>query len=145
MSVEKNKEISLRFMKEVWQNKNFEVVDELMSPDTINHNLPPNMPQGIESTKQYIGMFTSAFPNTEMTYDDVICESDRVVIRWSASGKHEGELMGIPASGKQVKLTGIVINKIQDGKIVEVWGEFDQLAMMQQIGAIPVPGTEAYH
>ncbi len=72
--------------------------------------------------------------------EDVVAEGDRVVVRWSAQGSHEGELMGIPATGKPVKVTGIDISRIVAGKIVEAWGEFDGMGIMQQIGAIPSPG-----
>jgi steroid delta-isomerase-like uncharacterized protein len=72
-----------------------------------------------------------------MAIEDQVAEGDKVVTRWTATGTHKGELMGIPPSGKKVRVTGIAIDRLEDGKIVESWSSFDQLGMLQQIGAIP--------
>lgn len=88
----------------------------------------------------FTGMFMSAFPDTKMTVEQQIAEGDKVVTRWKAQGTHKGELMGIPPTGKQVTVTGISIERIVGGMIVESWEEFDQMGMMQQLGVIPAPG-----
>ncbi len=84
-------------------------------------------------------MYRKAFPDLRLTIDDQIAEGETVVTRWTATGTHEGELMGIPPTGKQATTTGININHVSGGKLVDGWGIFDQLGLLQQIGAVPVP------
>jgi predicted ester cyclase len=74
-----------------------------------------------------------------MTIDDMTADGDRVVLRWTARGTNTGEMMGMPATGKPATVTGIVINRLAAGKIVEGWTNFDALGMMQQLGVIPTP------
>ncbi len=136
---EANKALIRRFFEEVWNDKNLEAIDELVAADSVDHALPPGLPQGREGAKAFTGMYLSAFPDTKMTIEDIITEGDKVVTRWRATGTHTGELMGIPATGKQVTVTGLDINRYSNGKIVEHWGEFDQMGMMQQLGVIPAP------
>jgi len=76
-----------------------------------------------------------------MTVEDVIAEEDRVVVRWTAQGTQQGELLGVPPTGKQVTVTGIDVYRIENGRTAEHWGNFDQLGMLQQLGVIPVPGA----
>jgi predicted ester cyclase len=85
-------------------------------------------------------MFRTAFPDLHGTIEDQIAEGDKVVMRMTYRGTHQGELMGIPATGKPVTMTFISINRIAEGKIAEGWVNFDALGMMQQLGVIPVPG-----
>ena len=82
-------------------------------------------------------MYGVAFPDIQMTVEEQVAEGDRVVTRWSAQGTHEGELMGVPASGKQVTVSGITIARLADGKIQEEWSNWDGLGLMEQIGAMP--------
>jgi predicted ester cyclase len=78
--------------------------------------------------------------DTHFTIEDVIAEGDKVVTRWTARGTHKGELQGIPPTGKQVVVTGIVINRLVNGKLEEGWSNFDALGMLQQLGVIPSMG-----
>ena len=137
MSTEENKALVHRFYDEVWQNNNLDAMDEILATDVNNYTLPPDIPGGIEGSKAFAGMFASAFPNTTMNIEDVLADGDKVIVRWSATAKHEGELMGVPASGKDVNVHGIGIYRIAEGKITDIWGEFDMLGMMQQIGSAP--------
>ena len=137
---EENKAIIRRFFEEVWNEKNINVIDEVIAAEQVDHSLPPGLPAGVEGVKMFVGMYLNAFPDTQMTIEDQIADGDRVVTRWRATGTHKGELMGIPATGKQMSITGIDINVVSGGKSVEHWGEFDQMAMMQQLGVAPAPG-----
>ena len=137
---EENKALIRRFFEEVWNEQNLDAIDELVAADQVDHSLPPGLPPGREGAKAFVGMYLSAFPDTRMTIEDIVAEGDRVVTRWSATGTHTGELMGIPATGKQVTVTGLDINRYSGGKSVEHWGQFDQMGMMQQLGVVPAPG-----
>ena len=84
-----------------------------------------------------IGMMRATFPDMVVSTNDMIAEGDKVVSRWTGTGTHQGEFMGIPSTGNKVTVTGIGIDRLVDGKIVEHWEQFDTMGMMQQIGAIP--------
>jgi steroid delta-isomerase-like uncharacterized protein len=136
---EENKAINRQLIEQVWQAGNADAIDEFYAADAVDHTVPPGMPPGREGAKAFVGMMTSAFTDAEITVDDQVAEGDLVVTRWSAQQTHSGDFFGIPATGKRVSVTGIAINRIVDGKIVEVWGEFDQMGLMQQLGVVPPP------
>jgi predicted ester cyclase len=140
MSTEDNKAAVRHFYEEVINKKNLAAIDEFIDPHGIDHALPPGMPGGIEGSKQFIGMYLTAFPDLHFTVEDMIAEGDRVVSRLTTRGTHKGALMGIPPTGKQVTITGIDINRMVGGKSVEHWLEMDTMGMMQQLGVIPAPG-----
>jgi len=139
MTTEQNKALDRRIFEAV-NNKNLDALDDLIATDWVDHNLLPGLPLGLDSTKVTLSMYLSAFPDLKMTIEDQIAEGDKVVTRWTATGTHNGELMGIPATGKQVRVTGIDITRWSGGKSVEHWAQFDQMGLMQQLGVIPAPG-----
>jgi steroid delta-isomerase-like uncharacterized protein len=140
MSTEENKARSRRFFEEVWGKGNLAVIDELTAPNFVDHNAPPGLPPGLEGFKQFAVMYRSAFPDMQISVDDLIAEGDKVVIRWTARGTNSGSLFGMPATGKAVTITGITIERKVDGMTVEGWNSYDQLGMLQQLGVVPVPG-----
>ncbi len=87
--------------------------------------------------KQYIVLFHAAFPDAHITLEDTIAEEDKVASRWILRGTHQGELRGVPPTGKQVTVTEIGINRIAGGKFEESWVNFDVLGLLQQLGVIP--------
>ena len=136
---EENKALFRRFIDEVMGNKNLAVLDELIAPDFVDHNPMPGTAGGREGMKQGMTMFFAAFPDLKSTIGEMIAEGDKVVGVMTTTGTHKGDLMGIPASGKQVSFSEIHMVRIANGKAVEHWGLADDMAMMQQIGAIPAP------
>jgi len=137
---EENKAVARRIVEEVWNKKNLDAIDELIAADYVDHTLPPGGPSGRDGAKAFIGMYVKAFPDVKITIEDMIAQGDKVVTRWSATGTHTGELMGIPATGKRINVTGLDITRYSGGKSVEFWGQFDLMGMMQQLGVIPTPG-----
>jgi len=140
MSAEKNKALLRRIFEEVWGAGNLDNIDEYYAADVVNHSAPPDLLPGREGFKVYAGMLTSAFSDADLTIEDQVAEGDRVVTRWSSKSIHTGEFFGIPATGKQVTVTGIGIDRIAGGKVVESWGEYDSMGLMQQLGVVPPPG-----
>lgn len=139
MSEEENKAIAHRFFEEIWNQGNFNVFDELVNCDIMIHAAGKDF-NGSEKYNKFILGFRNAFPDIKFTIDEQIALGDKVVERWTAQGTHQGQLQNIPPTGKQMKITGIEITRIVDGKIVERWGSPDFLTMMQQIGIIPKLG-----
>ena len=139
MSAE-NKALARRLVEEAFNAGRLEVVDELVASDFVEHD--PSLTEevrGPAGVKELIAGYRAAFPDIRITIEDQIADGDYVVSRWSGTGTHQGELMGMPATGKQATVTGITIDRIADGRIVESWDNWDTLGLMQQLGAIPAP------
>ena len=127
-----NKTLVLRHYEEVLTGKNVSVIDELYAP-VIDLGGGPQMER--EQFKAVAGMMFVAFPDIVVTVQDQIAEGDKVVTRWTAQATHQGDFMGIPATGKQVLVKAIHIHQIVDGRIAALWEEFDMFGLMQQLGA----------
>jgi steroid delta-isomerase-like uncharacterized protein len=114
-------------------------LDEVIAPDAEDHDPqnPNRHVRGPDGLKQTIQMYRAAFPDLKMTIEEQIAEGNVVATRWVSVGTHEGDLPNLPASGRQVTVTGIGIDRIENGKIVEAWGNWDTLGMLEQLGAIP--------
>jgi len=134
MSIEDNKNIARRFIQ-VWGNGNLDIIDELADPSISVHY--PSIPKIINSSKifkQVMESFRSAFPDSVIRIDEEIAENDNVVLQWSFSGTHKGNMLGIPPSGMAVSWTGITIYHIAHGKVVLERGEEDFRGFLRQIG-----------
>ena len=138
MSTEDNKAHVRRGFEAVNQ-KNLAVFDELLTPEVVFHNASTTM-QGLEAYKQFLSMYMTAFPDLQFTVEDMIAEGDTVVARFTTRGTHQGNLMGIPPTGKQGNGTGIFIDRIVNGKAVEQWFNTDDLGLLQQLGVVPTMG-----
>lgn len=139
MSVEENKAIARRFVNDGINAANLAVFDELLVPDVIDHYAPPGVPPGREGWKQTRLIFLSGFPDGNWQEEELLAEGDKVVGRFVFRGTHQGDFFGIPATGKQVTVSNIHIMRFVDGKIVEHWGNGDDLGLLQQLGAVPTP------
>jgi len=136
---EENKALVRREIEEVFNAQgDLDVADEIFAPEYVSHDaLGPEDARGPEGAKETARMFRDAFPDVQLSIEDQVAEGDKVVTRWIGSGIHQGELMRIAPTGNQVRVNGITISRIEDGKIAEEWENYDALSMMQQLGAIP--------
>jgi steroid delta-isomerase-like uncharacterized protein len=140
MSIEQNKALVRKLVEEAINQGNISMIDELLIPDFIEHEeLPPGIPPGREAPKVLFTMLRSAFPDIKATIEHLIAEGDEVVLHMTWTGTHKGEFMGIPPTGKSISINVIDILGIAEGKFVEHWGVMDSMAMMQQLGVVPVP------
>ena len=89
-----------------------------------------------------MGVFTTAFSDLQVDVLDVITDRDKVVARTTWRGVHDGNFLGVPATGKRIEIEAYIVERLEDGKTVEHWSLFDQMAMMQQLGLIPPPQPE---
>jgi predicted ester cyclase len=140
MSAQENKAIVRRVYEEAISQNKPEVFDEIMSPDIVDHAPFPDQAPGLEGFKGVFAMVLSAFPDYHSSVEDQIAEGDKVVTRFSSQGTHQGEFLGIAPTGNRVRVTGIDIDRVVEGKIVEHWSEADLLGMMTQLGVIPESG-----
>jgi steroid delta-isomerase-like uncharacterized protein len=143
MSTEENKALTRHFYEEVFNNKNMAGVDAFVAPNIIDHSLPPGAPGGIESVRQAITMLLTAFPDLNLTLEDIIAEGNRVVVRWTMHGTHQGASLGMPPTGKQFTIPGVSLLCLESGMAVEAWIVQDQLSMLQQLGLVPAPAQAA--
>ena len=142
MPTEENKAIFRRYVEEVGNQGNLDLADDIFAHYLAHQSDGSVLERGPEDVKRFMGEFRSAFPDFHSTIEDQIAEGDKVVTRWRMRGTHRGEFRGIAPTGKEFEVTGIGIFRFSDGKVVESWDNFDQLGMMQQIGALPSPAEE---
>ena len=145
MSTEDNKRLVRRLYEET-DKQNFTAMDEFFSADLIDHDPPPipDLKPGLEGIKQAFKVFATAYSDGAHVIHDLIAEGDRVVARVSGTGTHTGEFKGIKPTGKPVEMTGIVIYRIEGGKIVERWAQHNFLGfVMQQLGVVSPSGHES--
>ena len=122
---EENKALVRCYFEEVLSKGNVDAVDEFMAPNYVDHSIPSGLPPGTEGLKQATITYRTAFPDLKATLDDIFAEGDRVAYRWSVSGTHLGEWLGIPPTGNHVTATGITHFRIAGGKVVEAWTSTD--------------------
>ena len=145
MSVQDNIDLLSRWFQEVWNEGKTQTVHELLSPDAIAVGQAGSEVElrGPQEFARFVEQIRVAFPDIKVKMEDAFGAEDKVVLRWSARMTHRGDTLGIPATGKPVRLTGITIARIVDGKIVAGWDNWDQLGMLQQIGAYAERGDVA--
>ncbi len=120
---------------------NLDGADEVLAANAISHEVPPDYPAGLEGWKAFWIDFRAAFPDLHISIEETIAEGDKVVCRCTMRGTHRGEFMGIPATGKQIEVTGVDVAHFAGGKGVEHWAFYDELGMMQQLGVVSAPGA----
>ena len=144
MTTDQNKSTVSRLVEEGYNKHNFKLLDEIFSRDAISHDpSQPNLGKGPAGARESMQLYTTAFPDSKIVIEREIAEGDYVVQHLRTSGTHTGPLGPIPATGKKTDVTGVIISKLQGGKVVETWSLWDQLSLMQQLGVIPMPETAA--
>ena len=133
MSVEENNAL-VRFFFEASVEEVLSKVDELMAPDFVYHTDEGDLDR--ETYKMVNAAVLAAFPDLRYTIDDLIVEEDKAATRWTMTGTHQAEFNGIPATNKAIKLTGVSIDRLKDGKFVETWNFFDSMTMLKQLGVV---------
>jgi steroid delta-isomerase-like uncharacterized protein len=136
MSIEQNKSIVRRWVEEGWNKGNLALIDQLFAPNFVQHEPPPETVTNREALRPYVSAYLSAFPDLRFSIDDLIAEGDKVVWRFTAKGTNNGPLMGMPPSGKNCIITGQIILRLENSRMVEAWLNLDALGMMQQLGVI---------
>ncbi len=137
---EQNKAIARRYMEEVWGKGDYDAERELVASNVVDHNPAPGQPGGFEGHHHALTGIRTAFPDGRLTVEQLVCEGDKVADRWTFTGTHLGESMGMPPTGKKVNFTGVDILRIEKGKVAEIWHQEDMLGMLTQLGVVPAPG-----
>jgi steroid delta-isomerase-like uncharacterized protein len=132
-----HKALVAEFIDAVFTRGELEAVDRYLAPGFVNHDPFPGFAPNREGLRQTAQVFRQGFPDWHAGQEALIAEGDLVAERFTARGTHQGEVMGVPPTGREVVLAGINIFRVQDGKLVERWGRTDDLGLLQQLGIVP--------
>jgi steroid delta-isomerase-like uncharacterized protein len=141
MSTEENKTIVRRFFELGPSSGDMHAANALLDQNFALHTPLPSAP-GIQGINDVVTACRAAFEHLNVTVEDMVAEGNKVTARFTARGIHNGSFMGLPPTGKPITMTGIEIFRIENGKIVELWGEANMLGLMQQLGIVPAFGQK---
>jgi steroid delta-isomerase-like uncharacterized protein len=136
-----NKRLIARWFEEVWNQGRADLIDEMRAPETIATGLAGGSQEsrGAEPFKAFYNNLRLALPDLHLTVDDMLGEGDKVAVRISIAGTHMGDALGVQPTGNTVRFTGIILARIEDGKIAQAWNSLDLLSLLKQIGAVSDP------
>ena len=138
MSGEDNKSVNLRW-NQAFNERDWATEAAYRTPDFVAHMSGTPEPLNNDGWNAFMVQFTEAFPDAQISVAASVAQRDLVASRWTISGTHRGMFQGVPATGRLVTFTGIDFNRIVDGKVAEHWAQFDLVAVLQQMGALPAP------
>lgn len=136
MGTQENKVTVRSLIEEAFNKGNLSAIDDLIADAYVNYVAGTEV-RGREGMKEFVTTYRTALPDYHCVIEDQIAEGDKVVTRWTFRGTHDRELMGIPPTGKRVSVSGVVIDRLANGRLVETWLQADMLGMLQQLGVIP--------
>jgi steroid delta-isomerase-like uncharacterized protein len=139
--LERNKEIIRALAEDVIHRGDLNRVAEFFAPEYAPHDPSnPGRRGGVEGAREFIGMLHAGLSDVRYSIEGLTAEADRVVYRWTLQGTHTGVFMGVPPSGRPIRVTGMDMFRLANGKIVESWASADALGMLQQLGVLPPLG-----
>jgi steroid delta-isomerase-like uncharacterized protein len=132
---EANRQLTKRWYDEVWNQQSSAAIDAMFAPQGKSHGFPEpdSVLVGPKAFKSIHETFCGAFPDLHIALEDIICEGNRVAVRWSSTMTHRGDHLGFPASEKKATLSGSSFLIIESGMIVEGWNFMDMHALMQKL------------
>jgi steroid delta-isomerase-like uncharacterized protein len=132
MDRERNKEAKKRYF-DAFNAQDLEAIDELFAPDYVLHLAGAPDVQGSESLRQMVAQSFSNLSDAILRVEDMVAEGDKVVTRWTMTATHSGEFMGVPPTDRRLTMSGIIIDRFVDGRVVEAWESFDMYGLMAQL------------
>jgi steroid delta-isomerase-like uncharacterized protein len=139
-TTENNKAVVRKFLDEVINQNRMDRATDLVEEDFVELDPLPGQRQGREGLKAVLAMMRTAFPDIHWVVEEMVAEGDRVVTRFTWTGTHRGEFLGVPATGRSVSVKGVVIDQLAGGKMSNSRMLMDSLGMLQQLGVVPSPG-----
>lgn len=138
---DRNKDLVRRSNEELWGEGDLDLVDEYVADNYVEHNTASPEPiRGPEGYRENVQMVRAAFPDLQVSTEDLIAEGNEVATRYRLTGTHRGPLMGIEPTGERVEVEGMSIGRFEDGKVVEGWSNIDVMGLMRQLGVVEPPG-----
>jgi len=133
-----NETLVRRFFEEFCNQRRGDVADELIAEDYVSHGPQAPPAEGPDGVRERVGLYQDSVDG-HWNVEEILSAGDRVIARWTGTGTHRGELMGIEPTGMPIAVDAISIFRISDGKIAEEWTVWDALGLLQQVGAVPAP------
>lgn len=130
---------ALERMAECVNTGNLDALDEVVDAEAIDHDPAPDQGRGPQGFKDFFGTLRAAFPDLELAPVTVVADDDHVAMAYTITGTHEGEFMGIAATGERISARGCEIVKFRDAKVIERWGSSDEMGIMTQLGMTVEP------
>jgi steroid delta-isomerase-like uncharacterized protein len=137
MSTEENAAVARAWAQAAWQQHDLDAAAEYLAPDWVGHYAGIGEVQGVDGFKRVAAAYLRAFPDLAIAVHDALGDGDRIVRRVSFTGTHQGPFLGVPATGRQIRVEGTVILRIVGGQIAEEWVTENLLGLLQQLGAVP--------
>jgi steroid delta-isomerase-like uncharacterized protein len=131
------KAMAQQWYSEVMNEGNEDLIDELCAENFVDHDPLPGTSPDRQGIHDFVKLVRSAFPDLQTTVDEIIAEGDRIAVRSTFRGTHEGDFMGIPATGKKVEVSNYDFVRFENDQAAEHWGTIDSAALMEQLGAVP--------
>ncbi len=138
MPPSKSETLVRRYIQQVWNRANMQVLDELAT-EAYTYHLGGQPPRDTTAMQQFVEAVHVAFPDWRVEIEDIIADEDSVAVRWTGEVTHQGVFHGIPATGKRLSVCGINVYRIEEGKISAEWEQMDSVSMLQQLGVLPPP------
>jgi steroid delta-isomerase-like uncharacterized protein len=141
---ETNKALVRRWFREVWNKGREATIDELFAESGVAYGLGDGEAEvrGPAQLKPFVRNLRGILPDLQISIQDIMTEEDKVMVRVLLEGTHSGSGLGVPPSGRRIRVAGIVVIRISKGQFVEGWNSWDQLGLLRQIGALPAPAGE---
>ena len=133
-TTENNKAVISKFIEEVINQNRMDRADDLVVEDFVELDPLPGQRQGREGLKEVLGMMRAAFPDMHWVVEETVAEGNTVISRFTWTGTHRGDFLGVPATGRSVVVKGVVIDELAGGKMSRSRIQMDTLGMMQQLG-----------
>lgn len=118
-----------------------EAMRDLVAPGCIDHDPAPDQVQGAEGFIHFFTSLRAAFPDLSITPEQMVADEDNICLAYTITGTHQGDFLGIPATGRKISARGVQIGRFENGKLAERWGSSDQLGIVKQIGGVVPPGA----
>ena len=141
MAREENIAAQERFAEGV-NTGNFDIFDEVVAPDVVDHDPAPEQGPGPQGFKDMFANLRAAFPDLEVTPEHMTATDEDVALAYMVNGTHKGDFLGVAPTGRRITARGVQIGRFRDGQLVERWGSSDQMSILQQLGAEPQTGGQ---
>ena len=136
MTKDANLAATERWGAEVASGGHYDVLDEILAPNFVDHDAAPDQGPGIEGLKGFFRTMRSAFPDLKAEPVEIVATDDHVAMRYTISGTHRGEFQGVAPTGKSFRVAALQLARFENGRCVERWGSTDELGMMKQLGIL---------
>ncbi|HEX4945705.1 MAG TPA: ester cyclase [Blastocatellia bacterium] len=135
-TTEENKTIARRYV-DVWNQHDPAALDTVFAANAVRHDPATGVATGIESIRTIMQALLTAFPDLLITIDQALADEDCAILRWTATGTHNGDFQGIPPTGKPINVKGNSVYQCANGKMLAEHSIWDTLGLLKQLGAIP--------